>query len=367
MHKLLKIIFITLALGLLNSVAAAAEPPTGKKAGGAAGSGGKPGGPMPVEVAKVEPGTVTLDISAVGSLRANESVVIRSEIAGRVDAIHFSEGQLVAQGADLLSLDASEFRAQLAESASSVKLNQLNYQRAKDLVGKKLLSQQSYDEAQAKLTQSRANQSLQEARLAKTQLKAPFAGVLGLRQVSPGDYVQPGQDIVNLEDISTLKLDFRVPETYLADIKAGQQVNLQVDAYPNRRFSGKVYAIDPRVDEKTRTLLLRGLIPNPDGLLRPGMFARVSLVLAQRDNALLIPEQALVPKGNTQSVYRIVDGKAVQTNVKIGQRRAGKVEILEGLATHDSVVIGGQMKLQDGMPIQPLVQPETKTQAAAGQ
>lgn len=348
MYRWVKLFFILL-LGTL-SVATAQTP--GARTG-------KPGGPppaMPVETAKVETGTVTRDISAVGTLRANESVILRSEIAGRITDIHFSEGQTAEQGAELVSLDAAEHQAQLAETAATLKLDQLNYQRAQDLVGKKLLSRQSYDEAAAKLAGSRAAKALQEARLDKTKIRAPFAGVLGLRQVSPGDYVQPGQDIVNLEDISTLKLDFRVPETYVADVKQGQSVTLQVDAYPEQTFSGTLYAIDPRIDEQTRTLLLRARVPNPAGQLRPGMFARVNVVLESRANAVLIPEQALVPIGDQRFVYRVIDGKAVQTPVQIGQRRDGKVEISAGLAPGDTLVVAGQAKLRDGMPVTPLVQ-----------
>lgn len=321
--------------------------------GATPGKDAKPQGPMamPVEAVTVETGAVTRDISAVGSLRANESVIIRSEIAGRIQAIHFSEGESITQSAELVTLDATEFRAQLAETTATVKLNELNFRRAQELQSKNLLSRQSYDEAQAKLAESRAQQNVEEARLAKTKLFAPFAGVLGLRQVSPGDYIKEGQDIVNLEDIASLKLDFRVPETYLAEIKLDQEVNMQVDAYPGKTFSGKVYAIDPRIDAQTRTVLLRAHSPNDELLLRPGMFARVNLVLEQRNAALLIPEQALAPKGKEQFVYRVVEGKALHSRVKTGQRRNGKVEILEGLSSGDTVVTAGQTKLRDGAAV----------------
>jgi membrane fusion protein (multidrug efflux system) len=347
-----KKIIKAIAACVVLSLAISACTDAGGQKGTTPGKDAKPGPmAMPVEAVTVETGTVTRDITAVGSMRANESVIIRSEIAGRIQAIHFSEGESVAQGAELVTLDATEFRAQLAETTATVKLNELNFRRAQELQAKNLLSRQSYDEAQAKLAESRAQQNVEEARLAKTKLFAPFAGVLGLRQVSPGDYIKEGQDIVNLEDIASLKLDFRVPETYLAEIKLDQEVNMEVDAYPGRTFSGKVYAIDPRIDAQTRTVLLRARIPNTDLLLRPGMFARVDLVLEQRTAALLIPEQALVPKGEEQFVYRIAEGKALQSKVKTGQRRNGKVEILEGLSSGDTVVTAGQTKLHDGAPV----------------
>ncbi len=341
-----------IAIGVLSLAIGACSGASGQT-GATAGKDAKPQGPMemPVEAVTVETGIVTRDITAVGSLRANEAVTIRSEIAGRIQAIHFSEGEGVTQGTELVTLDATEFRAQLAETTATAKLNELSFRRAQELQAKNLLSRQSYDEAQAKLAESRAKQNLDESRLAKTKLFAPFAGVLGLRQVSPGDYIKEGQDIVNLEDIASLKLDFRVPETYLAEIKLDQEVNIEADAYPGKTFSGKVYAIDPRIDAQTRTVLLRARIPNTNLLLRPGLFARVNLVLEQRAAALLIPEQALVPKGEEQFVYRIVAGRALQSKVKTGQRRSGKVEILEGLGSGDTVVSAGQTKLRDGAPV----------------
>ncbi|MDO9371174.1 MAG: efflux RND transporter periplasmic adaptor subunit [Gammaproteobacteria bacterium] len=340
-----RLLYVLLALGALSACGDGGKQDRSAGPGG----GGPPGAmALPVEAVAVHTGVVNRVISTVGSLRANESVVIRSEIVGRVAAIQFTEGEAVKAGADLIRLDDSEQRAQLAESAATVKLSELNFARARDVFEKKLLSQQNYDEALQKLHEARSRMALNEARIAKTRLTAPFAGVLGLRQVSVGDYIKEGQDIVNLEDIHTLKLDFRAPETYLASIKPEQEVTLQVDAYPARGFSGTLYAIDPRIDEQTRTILLRARIPNPDMHLRPGMFARVSLVLESRTDAVLVPEQALLPVGDTQFVYRVVDGKAVQTKVLTGQRNEGHVEIVQGLKAGDTVITAGQTKVRDG-------------------
>lgn len=327
--------------------------------------GAPPGGmALPVEAAAVETGAVAREVGAVGTLRANESVMIRSEIAGRIAAIHFQEGDAVAENAPLISLDDAEVRAQLAESAATVKLAELNFARAQEIFEKKLLSRQNYDEALARLNEARARHNLQQARLAKTRIHAPFSGVLGLRRVSAGDYLKEGADIVNLEDIRSLKLDFRVPETFLAGIKQEQPVNIRVDAYPGETFSGKVYAMDPRLDEQTRSVLLRARIPNPDLRLRPGMFARVALVLESRAQALLIPEQALWPIGDEQFVFRIVDGKALQTRVQTGQREGGKVEVSAGLGAGDVVVTAGQTRLHDGTAVRVIGQPDNKTPAA---
>ena len=306
---------------------------------------------MPVEAARVKVGTVTLEVDTVGTLQANESVVLRSEIPGRVSAIHFSEGKTITNGEVILSIDPAEYEAHLDQIAAQVELSQLNSERAKQLYQEKLISPQAYDEIQARLKESQANLALAQVRLSKTIIRAPFSGALGLRQVSPGDYVQPGQAIVNLEDVDSLKLDFRIPEVSLGQLKTGQTVKVRVDSFPDRAFTGRVYAIDPRLDEATRTVLLRARIPNRGGDLRPGMFARVTLVLDQHSAALLIPEQALVPMGEDKFVFRIVADKAVLTRVKIGQRRDGEVEIVDGLHAEDRVITGGQMKIFDGTPV----------------
>ena len=334
-------------------------------------AGGPPAGPpggfaIPVEAALVRSDTVNVTVSAVGSVLANESVMIRPEIAGRITAIHFSEGEAVKKGDPLVTIDATELRAQRAESAAAVKLNQLSFNRAAELVQKKLVSQQDYDQAQANLSAAQAKQALNQAQLDKTDIRVPFDGIVGLRRVSPGDYVQPAQDIVNLEDIASVKLDFSIPETYLAQVQEQQTVEVHVDSFPDSVFTGTIYAIAPRIDENTRTVQIRARIPNLDKKLRPGMFARVNLVLQSRPNALLVPEQALVPQGNDRFVYRVVEGKAVMTKVTIGQRtETGEVEIREGLNTGDMIVTAGQQKIHGDAQVQVISNAENKTPEAA--
>lgn len=306
---------------------------------------------LPVRAVAVKVSAVATEVSAVGTLLANESVMIRPEIAGRIAAIHFSEGQPVAAGARLVTIDPGEYQAQFAGSTAEAKLNNQRYERAEELYKKGFISSQALDEARGNLDKSQARQQEDRARLAKTELRAPFSGIVGLRQVSPGAYVQPGKDIARLEDLSSIKLDFRVPEVYLDKIRKDQEVHVKVDAYPSEQFKGRIYAVEPVVDEQTRTALLRARIPNAGLKLRPGMFVRVNLTLGTRANALVIPEQAIVPKGQDSFVFRVVDGKAKLTKVRIGQRNPGEVEILEGLGAGDSVVTDGQMKLQDGAPV----------------
>ena len=319
-----------------------AEPPAGKP-------GGPP--PMPVEAETVSSGTVNVDLSAVGSLQANESIIIRPEISGRIESIQFDEGQDVKKGAILVALDSSEYKSLLAKSQASVKLAQLKYQRSKDLLKKNLSSQQQFDEDAAKLDEAKAKRDVNKDRLAKMVIRAPFGGVVGLRKVSPGEVVQAGQHIVNLEDLHLLKLDFRVPEIYLPDLKTGLKVNVMVDAFPAEVFSGEVYAIAPRVEESSRSVLLRARVNNEGNRLRPGIFAKVDLRLSSRENALLVPEEALWPVAKDMFVYRVVDGKALMTSVKIGKRMKGQVEVVEGLTKGDMVITAGQMKLRNEAPV----------------
>ncbi|MCG3115810.1 MAG: efflux RND transporter periplasmic adaptor subunit [Candidatus Manganitrophus sp. SA1] len=324
-----------------------AEPPQ------ASGPQTAPAGPpaMPVEAARVQTGTGRLEVTAVGSLEANESTVIRSEIAGRITAIRFKEGERATKGSVLLTINSEEFEAQLNQIKAVVALNKMNFERAKQLRPEGLIAERAYDEAESRLKESEASLSLAQVRLDKSILRAPFSGQLGLRQVSPGDFVQPGQAIVNLEDTDSIKVDFRVPEIYLNRIEDGQSLQVGVDVYPNRLFEGKIYAIDSRIDNATRTVLVRARVPNPAGALRPGMFARVTLLLGERENAVFVPEQAVVPMGGDKFVYRVVDGKAVLTKVRLGLRKEGRVEVVEGIGPEETVITAGQMKLFDGAPV----------------
>lgn len=352
--------FVGLALAVTLGMATMGLFAQQKQEGGAA-----PGAKgLPIKAVQVKVGTVALELSAVGTLLAEESVMIRPEIAGRIVAIHFKEGEPVAAGARLVTIDSAEYRAQLAASSAEAKLNLQRMERAQELYRKGFISSQALDEARGNLDRTAARQSEDRARLAKTEIRAPFSGIMGLRQVSPGAYVQPGQDIVRLENISAIKLDFRVPEVYLGKLRQNQEATVKVDAYSGDLFKGRIYAIEPGIDEQTRTALVRARIPNPGLKLRPGMFARVGLTLGSRDNALVVPEQAIVPKGQNTFVFRVVEGKAQLTRVQTGSRNAGEVEITEGVTARDTVVTDGQMKLQDGMPV--TILPNQPPQAARG-
>lgn len=315
-------------------------------------------GPPPtgVEVAAATPASITASITAVGTLQADESVIIRPEIAGRVAEISFTEGQPVKQGSLLLKLDDSVAQAEVDQAEADLALARSNYDRAIDLFRKGSGSARSRDESLAALQADTARLALARAMLDKTRIVAPFSGLLGLRQVSVGEYVTPGQAIVNLEDVDPVKVDFRVPETFLARLRTGQSIRVQIDAFADERFAGEVYALDPRIDAEGRSVALRARIANPDSKLRPGLFARVTLITERRDNALMIPEQAVFARGEDSFVYVVRDGKAVLTRIVLGLRQGARVEVTEGLSAGDQVVSAGHLKLRDGAPVR-IVEP----------
>ena len=324
----------------------AAAPATG--AGGGSG-GGAQAAPIVVETHTVQTRALADDVSAVGSLVSNESVVLRPEVSGRIETIRFRDGETVRRGAVLVELDSAVERAELQQARANLTLAESNFRRTQDLFGRKFVSQSSLDDARAKLEVARAGLALAQARLARMQVRAPFDGVVGIRSVSPGDFVKDGDALINLEDIATLKLDFRLPELYLDRVRPGQALELSSDVLPGEVHSATVEAIDPLVDAQGRAVRLRASLVNPELRLRPGVFARVRLILAERAEVPVVPEAALVPApGNTQFVYRVEDGKVQRVNVTTGQRRNAMVEVIEGLAPGAVVVTAGQLKLRDG-------------------
>jgi len=311
---------------------------------------------VPVEATAVRIDTVLRQIRAVGTLRSNESVLIASEVSGRILNITGVEGQAIVRGGVILRLDPAIYEAELAQAQAALALSQRNHKRATDLKASGAGTGRALDEAIANLRNDEAAVALAQARLAKTQITAPFSGVLGLRRMSIGAYVNPGDMIVNLEQIDPLKVDFRIPENALASAKVGQPLFVTVDALPGETFEGSVYAVDPQVDETARNIVLRATLPNRNGKLRPGLFARVSLVIERHENAILVPERSLVPTAEDQFVFRVAEGKAVLTKVALGERVGNEVEILEGLNPKDVVVTDGVLKIRDGSPVE-LLQP----------
>jgi membrane fusion protein (multidrug efflux system) len=335
--------------------AAIAQAPTAQ----AQSSKDAPKGPPPATQVKAATARVApaLDeVGAVGSLRADEAVTIRPEIAGRVAEIRFNEGQAIARGALLVKLDQAELAAVLASSRAQAQLDKQRLERSEDLHKKSFISQQALDEARSNHARSLAKQREDEAKLAKTEMRAAFPGVAGLRQVSEGQYVAAGTDIARLEKVDQLKLDFRIPESFVGKLRSGQPVKVLVDAYPDEAFSGSVFAIEPAVDEQTRTVLLRARVANAGLKLRPGMFARVQVQLGVRDKAVWIPEAAIVPKGQDSFVFQVSGGangvgKVALVKVQTGSRKVGEVEIVKGIAAGDVVVTEGIQKIGPGSSV----------------
>lgn len=311
----------------------------------------KPMDTVRIEVAPVRQLKFTRGISAVGSLRSDESVVLRPEVTGRIQSIEFKEGQPVERGQVLIRLDDSVSKAELDQARANLSLAQSHYRRAVDLQGRGFVSQQARDEAGSNLKVQQAATALAQARLDKMTIRAPFAGIVGLRSVSVGDYVDQGQDLAPLEAIDPLKVDFRVPEMYFNKVQVGQALTIRLDALPGTDREGQVYAVSPLVDAGGRSILLRATVPNPDSKLRPGMFARVQLLFGA-DDVLAVPEAALAPSGQSQYVFRVREGHALRTEVTLGERRDGQVEILTGVAAGDQVVTAGFQRLTDGAPVE---------------
>lgn len=326
---------------------------------GSAGTGrGGPGGPVPVEAQPVRVGDAETSIDAVGTLLSNESVVLRPEVAGRVTAINFTEGGMLAKGTVVVELDSSIERAELQQAMAQQSLAHSNFDRAKELRRSNAGTQRALDESESAMKTADAAVDLAQARLDKRKLVAPFDGRAGLRNVSPGEFVEAGTAIVNLEQIDPLKVDFRVPELFLPAVEPGQRISLAIDAFPEQVFSGVVKALDPLIDRAGRAIVVRAEIGNDEKKLRPGLFARVSLTLAERQNAVFVPEQAIQPQGDQAYVFKVVDQtdgkpKLVKlTQVQLGNRHQGEVEIRAGLSAGDMIVTGGLLKIRDGAPIQ---------------
>ncbi|MCS6779521.1 MAG: efflux RND transporter periplasmic adaptor subunit [Geminicoccaceae bacterium] len=323
-----------------------------QQAPGPGGRGG--GGPVPVEAMSVKVEPAETAVEAVGTLLSNESVTVRPEVAGRIAAFHFEEGGRVTAGQLLVELDASTEKATLAEAKARLMLAQNNLERARELRRTNVGTQRALDEAEAAYKIAEAAVELAQAQFAKRQIKAPFDAKVGLRRVSVGEFVTAGTELTTLEQIDPIKVDFRVPELFLPAVAVGNPIRISVDAFPDRAFVGRVTAIDPAVDERGRALIVRAAIDNPDEALRPGLFARVQLTLSIKPEALWIAEEAIVPQGREQVVFRLVDqgeGKPKRVErvvVKTGMRRPGEVEIVEGLRAGDLVVTAGVGRVRDG-------------------
>jgi membrane fusion protein (multidrug efflux system) len=317
-----------------------------------------PGGPVAVEIARAEARDLQDDAGAVGSLRSKQGVTLRPEVAGRIVHLGFVDGQAVRRGQLLVQLDDQLQVAELRQAEAQVGIARSNHQRNQDLVAQSFIAQRVLDESAANLEVAQAQAALARTRVARMKITAPFDGIVGIRSVSLGDYVKDGADLVGLDDISSLFVDFRLPERFLTRVKARQPVEVALDALPGQQLQAVIEAVDPQLDANGRSLLVRARLPNPTSVLRPGMFARVRVVFGQRANAVVVPEEALVPMGGKQFVVKVMPGPqgpmSQRLEVSPGVRRDGKVEVPGGvLQPGDVVVTAGQARLMRGDP-QPL-------------
>ena len=297
------------------------------------------------------------DTQAVGSLRSRQSVVLRPEVSGRITQLNFRDGARVRKGQVLVQLDDQLPLAQVQQSQAEMSIAQANHKRNQDLVAQNFVSQRSLDESSANLQVAQAKLALAQATAQRLKIIAPFDGIAGIRSVNVGDYLKDGADVVNIEDIDAVFVDFRLPERFQSKVRRGQQATVELDALPGRKFVSYIQAVDPLIDANGRSVGVRGCIDNRAAQLRPGMFARVTTVFGQRDNALVIPEEAIVPQGSRQFVLKVVDGPggtsiSQRVEVKVGIRRPGRVEITEGLKEGDRIITAGQQRVQkDGTAV----------------
>lgn len=315
-----------------------------------------------VEVARVVAVRLQDDAQAVGTLRSRQSVVLRPEVAGRIQRLGFVDGARVRRGQLLVQLDNALQRAELSQAQAQLSIAQANFRRNQELVAKDFVAQRVLDESAANLQVAQAQVALAQARLGRMALVAPFDGTLGIRLVNVGDYVKDGADLVNLEDTGTLLVDFRLPERFQGKLQRGQPVELQFDALPGQNVGARVEAIDPLLDANGRSVAVRAVLANTaNAPLRPGMFARVRVVFAVNDKALVVPEEAIVPQGGKQYVVKVVaapasaasaSGVSKRQEVTLGSRSEGRVEVTQGVGLGDTVVVAGQQRLQaDGSPV----------------
>ena len=343
---MLKTEFFVITLVLIALLTGCDEQP-------AKGRQGAWGGAIKVVTQKVELQAVVDEIQALGTANANESIEIQPRIASLIERVIFEEGQLVDKGDLLVELENNEIVAGLALAEASLSESRSIYNRSKSLANTQAISASSLEQLLAQVQVNEAQVEAAKARLSNTVIRAPFSGKIGLRRVSPGSFVNTSTIITTLDDVSIIKLDFSVPETFLTVLSEGMRITAYSLVYPDRIFSGNVASIDTRLDPVTRAVQVRAIIPNSDGMLKPGMFMSVDLQ-RERGDQLLAPEQSIVPEGSSQYVYVVADGVAEKRAVQLGRRVPGFVVISSGLEAGEAVIIEGMQKVRDGSQVEEL-------------
>lgn len=311
--------------------------------------------PMPVETAKVTESTVTDPFEAVGTIEAVDAITVVSEIDAMVISLPFREGEAIAKGGLIAQLDDTQMRAEETRAEAILNQRKVSYERIKNITDEGLGTAQGLDDAAAALKVSEADLAWIRARLQKTRIVAPFAGVLGARQVSPGAFLRSGETITDLAQIQQLRVTFSAPERYYANLQRGAAVKVSTTAYPNVELPGKIEVIEPVVDLATRRVKIIARLDNPGAKFRPGMSANVTVILSERPNALIIPNEAVFVEGNQSLVFAInADSTVARTPVELGTRMRESVEVLSGLTAGALVVRAGHQKLFPGAKVMPI-------------
>ncbi|MCB0344177.1 MAG: efflux RND transporter periplasmic adaptor subunit [Bdellovibrionales bacterium] len=316
------------------------------------GQGGGAPPATPVVVAAAVQRTLTESVSVVGSLVADEIVEIQSEIEGVVETASFEEGSRVEKDVVLFKIDAEKLQAEVSEAEANFELAAANLKRGKDLLKTKTISSKEYDQAVSSYHSTQATLERARQRFDDAVIRAPFAGIVGARMVSPGQRVSVGETLTSVVNLQTVKAEFGVPGRFLGQLKVGEKVRVKVEAYPDKIFTGEIYFVSPRIDTTTRTVLVKARMSNDENLLIHGMLASIDVGLQERENALVIPETAVIQRKDKQSVFAVGSGDIAELKeVKTGIRLKGEVEIIEGLQAGDLVVVEGTQKIGPGSPL----------------
>lgn len=333
---------------MLSPDMAMAQKPNGK---------GGPAKDQPVIVTTVKRETFVDRGEALGTLKARETIMVTSQVAETVSAINFDDGMRVEAGQVLVEMTSAEEAAELQEERATVNEAARQVERLRPLVEQGAAAKSLIDQRRRELETSQARLKAIESRLEDRIIRAPFGGVVGLRNVSVGALIQPGTQITTLDDDSVMKLDFTVPSNYLTDVKVGGPIIARARAFGDREFRGDISAIESQVDPVTRSVTVRALIPNDDLTLKPGLLMSVDILKNERQT-LVVPEEALIPEGKENFVFAVVDGKAEKKQVQVGARRPGDVEVLSGLEEGETIITHGNFMVRPGMTVNVRAQEE---------
>ncbi len=315
-----------------------------------------------IEAATVEMGVMTKRIATVGKMRANASVTLRAEMNGRIKELSFTEGSSVKEGDPIIKFEDADAQAELKQAEAEVMLRKADFERSSKLFDQKIGSTKDYDKAKAELAMAEGRLDAAKAKLDKTIIHAPFSGTIGLIDVSVGAYIQAAQDLVTIVDSTPIKVEFKVPEKHVHDIGVGQTVEVRIDAFKDQIFHGVVEAVDAQVEAESHSIALKASVPNENGLLKPGLFTSVSLIIGEQGETIMVDEAAVDREGEIEFVWIVEKGKARRNRVLTGSRENGKIEIVAGIRTGQIIVTAGQLKLGDGVKVKITNMPETDGQ-----